>query len=333
MQNDNVFDRRVLLAGLGAAGALAASRALHAGDLHPPPGPVGPTMKPLDEVEPRTPINAVNTPGDSESVYNITQSGSYYLTENLIGEPGKHGIRILAPRVTIDLNGFALIGRSDALSGILGTSVQIAIRNGFCSGWGGSGIDTTPANGVMIDRVQSRQNGAAGIRAGASALVRDCIAVNNAADGIAAGNRSIIECCVANGNTGVGINALDTSIVRVCNVYSNNGNGIRIRAFGRCVDNVCDFNRDSTSPSAGILVNGSSSQIERNQCTDNNIGIHVMAGNCFIARNICRANVLNWQVAANNKCLVVSGVNAGAFSGNSGGVSPGSTDPNANYTY
>jgi hypothetical protein len=38
-------------------------------------------------------------------------------------------------------------------------------------------------------------------------------------------------------------------------------------------------------------------------------------------------------VAVNNKCLVVLGVNAGAISGDSGGVSPGSADPNANFTY
>ena len=32
-----------------------------AGDLNPPAGPILPTMKPLDQVEPRTAINATNT--------------------------------------------------------------------------------------------------------------------------------------------------------------------------------------------------------------------------------------------------------------------------------
>jgi hypothetical protein len=50
-------------------------------------------------------------------------------------------------------------------------------------------------------------------------------------------------------------------------------------------------------------------------------------------RNTCRDNTINWEIAGGNKCLVVSGVSAGAIFGNSGGVSPGSTDPNANYTF
>ena len=61
-----------------------------AGDLNPPAGPVTPTMKPLDEVEPRTAVNATNTPGDTDSSFRISQSGSYYLTANLTGESGKH---------------------------------------------------------------------------------------------------------------------------------------------------------------------------------------------------------------------------------------------------
>lgn len=53
-----------------------------AGDLNPPAGPVAPTMKTLDEVEPRIAINRVNTPGDADSLYKITQPDSYDLTGN-----------------------------------------------------------------------------------------------------------------------------------------------------------------------------------------------------------------------------------------------------------
>lgn len=38
-------------------------------------------------------------------------------------------------------------------------------------------------------------------------------------------------------------------------------------------------------------------------------------------------------ITANNKCLVVLGVNAAAVAADSGGTSQGSTNPNANYTY
>src|SRR5215813_2047720 len=84
--------------------ALMAVPAL-AGDLTPPPGPVGPTMKPLSQVEPRTPVTATTTPGDFNSVYQINQSGSYYLTGNVAGVTGKIGVKILVGNVTLDLNG------------------------------------------------------------------------------------------------------------------------------------------------------------------------------------------------------------------------------------
>ncbi|MGP1347457.1 MAG: hypothetical protein ACTS3F_12435, partial [Phycisphaerales bacterium] len=68
--------------------------------------------------------------------------------------------------------------------------------------------------------------------------------------------------------------------------------------------------------------------------TDNNdAGIVCSSSGNFIARNTCSGNATNWDIAANNKCLVVNGANAAAILGDAGGVSPGSTNPNANYTY
>ena len=57
-----------------------------------------------------------------------------------------------------------------------------------------------------------------------------------------------------------------------------------------------------------------------------------VAGN-FIARNTCSGNTTNWDVVAANACLVVSTPANAAILGDNGGVSPGSTDPNANFTY
>ena len=67
-----------------------------AGDLNPPAGVFAPTLKNLQAVEPRVEINVTNTPGDADSVFRIVQSGSYYLTGNISGEPGK------PPRVVDD---------------------------------------------------------------------------------------------------------------------------------------------------------------------------------------------------------------------------------------
>ena len=64
------------------------------GDLAPSSSPT-PTMKTLDQLEPRVPISSLP--------YDITTSGSYYVTTNLVGTAGTNGITIVTDNVTIDL--------------------------------------------------------------------------------------------------------------------------------------------------------------------------------------------------------------------------------------
>src|SRR5262245_5926864 len=100
---------------------LALGGAVRAGSLDPPGAPAS-TMKPLDQVEPRTAITALPI--------TISAPGSYYLTQNLTASTG---INITVSNVTIDLNGFALTGAATSGTGIR-TSVSslrnITIRNG-----------------------------------------------------------------------------------------------------------------------------------------------------------------------------------------------------------
>src|SRR5687767_7622300 len=96
-----------------AAGALALTGIVFltvAGPLDPPDGPITSTYKTLTEVEPRIAVNAQNTPGDANSLFRITQPGSYYLTGNITGVPNKNGVYIFGHRVTLDLNGFTVDG-------------------------------------------------------------------------------------------------------------------------------------------------------------------------------------------------------------------------------
>ena len=91
-----------------------------------PPGPPGLTMRSLDEIETRIPLNQTNTPGDTTCVFKITKAGSYILTGNIKPPAGKHGILIalLSPGVVeTDMKGFTLDG-SDAgatASGVTGS--------------------------------------------------------------------------------------------------------------------------------------------------------------------------------------------------------------------
>lgn len=102
-------------------------------------------MKSLDQIDThvdtaaaakRFPINAVTTPGNSTSTYAITQPGSYYLTGTLNGELGKDGLDINTDNVTVDLNGFAVIGAPISNVGIKSSRSNVAVRNGTVCSWG-----------------------------------------------------------------------------------------------------------------------------------------------------------------------------------------------------
>ncbi|MCI0746503.1 MAG: right-handed parallel beta-helix repeat-containing protein [Verrucomicrobia subdivision 3 bacterium] len=204
-----------------------------------PPGPPGPTMRTLDQIEPRTPINSLP--------FSINQPGSYYLTTNLTGASGQSGITVAAHRVTIDLNGFELAGVAGAVSGIqvLGMRTNLVVRNGWVHGWPVSGINASNANASHFERVQSLHNGAGilaggssilescaagfnagvGIRARQGSLVRNCSAFSNGAFGIGLGS-GVIEGCAARANRGNGIQAGEQTQITACSASTNAGNGI-----------------------------------------------------------------------------------------------------------
>jgi hypothetical protein len=111
-----------------------------------PPGQPAPTMKSADQIEPRTIVNAVNTPGDATSLFIIRQPGSYYLTTNLTVSTGD-GIDINTNNVTLDLNGFTIASTAASATGngiLLASGLSdITIYNGHIRGGvtnNGSGV-------------------------------------------------------------------------------------------------------------------------------------------------------------------------------------------------
>jgi hypothetical protein len=90
------------------------------------------------------------------------------LTSNIVGVSGKRGIQVQTSNVTLDLNGFSMLGVSDALDGIYFTSASITnflARNGVISGWSaGTGIYFLGKNGTFEHLNLSENNN--GIRFG-----------------------------------------------------------------------------------------------------------------------------------------------------------------------
>lgn len=369
----------VCLAALASAAGL-----LVAGPLNPPSGPVTSTYKTMTDVEPRTAINAANTPGDSVSIFKIAQPGSYYLTANIQGVSGKSGIDIAVGNVTIDLNGFSITGGTSAgtLAGIrvspsITSPEDITIQNGTVDRWAGPGVDmeTGAPTEVTIRNIRSHNNNAQGIRAGDGTLVLDCESNYNGALGFDTYNNVTLIHCVATGNGGNGIDTLDSNAIIDCSVVNNSGVGVNAHAgcvVSRCTaegnlrggvsaasstvrdsnflgnlsfgiqafsqsqilcNNITATSSGAAGNGAGLLIAGSRTRAEGNNCSSNAVGVSTTSAGNFISRNTCSANSTNWSIVAGNKCLVVLGVNGAAVNGDSGGTAPGSTDPNANFTY
>lgn len=286
---------------------IAASSAL-SGPLNPPSGPISSTGKPLTEVEPRVAINSTNTPGDANSAFKITKSGSYYLAQDflILGIfDDVHAIEIAANNVTIDLNGFKLTGLSGALSGIVsdgGNYRDIVIRNGTINSFEyGIKLDQNDGNDVVVENMQVFDNNASGILI-TSGHVRNCIVKNNGSIGVAISLDGIVEGCSVIDNNSHGIDVDSGSIVRDCIVRSNFNDGIQ--AGARCVirDNVISDNGIATGDRAGVQIVGSDALVKDNVITNNEFGIRSSSVSVFV-QNIISGNFVDVDVAGGNPGL------------------------------
>lgn len=208
-----------------AAGALVA----RGGPLDPPGGPVAPTFKTLNQVEPRVPISPQTTPGDADSLYKITQAGTYYLTGNLNGVTGKYGIEVGVGNVTIDLMGHSMIGfdfGGPTLDAIRLTSQGdgLVVRNGSIYLWAGSGVYLTQATSCLVESVAVNSCQNVGINVGNHAIVRGCV-VGTCGTGFNAGTDAVFDDCTAFENAGLGFSVAGGAAMSGCTARDNGSYG------------------------------------------------------------------------------------------------------------
>ena len=271
-----------LITGISALALL-----VNAGPLNPPAGPVSPTAKTLAEIEPRIVISLANTPGDADSLFKITQPGSYYLTGNITGVGGKIGIEIANHGVTLDLNGFELAGIPGSLDGVrasIDSLRNIVVINGNVRDWDAAGIYLGTAASGRLERVNAWRNGTTGLSAGSGMVISHCSAHANAGSGISAGFGCSITDCSAYSNASNGISAGSANTVTNCAAYFSGANGFTTGSVCT-VTNCAAYN----SGTRGFLLSIGSTISACSAGNSGSDGIRCSTG-CFIINNTCYAS-------------------------------------------
>jgi hypothetical protein len=250
-------------------------------------------------------------PGDTAGYpVQITNPGSYRLTGSLtLPDADTVGIRVLSDDVSIDLNGFAILGPTscsgdpseDARSctseptdpenpgfGIQGIDLappnvaqdRVSVRNGSISGTGGVGLYL--GNQARISDLQVSNTTAIGIATFSYSVVRDSTVTQSG--GIEAGAGSIVEGCTAAENRGNGINVGDASTVRGSTARDN-------ATLGISVGNGATVTQSSavSNGSNGINGNGVNSITHNSSYFNGGTGI-TCPNSCVAIGNAVRTN-------------------------------------------
>jgi hypothetical protein len=269
---------------------------VHAQGSLTPPGAPAPTMKTLAQIEPRTPI--------SSQPYTITQPGSYYLTTNLIGG-AVVGIDINADNVTLDLNGFAVIGPGTVGINVEDGHTNTFIRNGTVQNWSNTGVFAGRDYNCQVDHLMVSGNGR-GVWAGTNttvsactlqnnnifgiycergSLIQGCTVDNSGQSGISSGAGSMVKDCTVQGSAFYGITVGESSTVSGCTVRANGLQGILVSL--NCTVNDCMAKNNSSdgfrSDTGGVFSHCSATFNAGNGFT---LGI----GNTLIACSAARNN-------------------------------------------
>ena len=239
---------------------LSAAHLFAQGPLTPPGAPT-PTMRTLDQIEPRTPISAFGT--------TLTAPGSYFLTANLVsGSSTNDGILVRADNVTIDLNGFSIISTSAAgatspvgirIDGSISAISNVSVCNGRITGFDRAVRVQNSFSNIIVDNIHAADCRRAGIEAvsisptgSQNITIRRCVvdgidatgeAANVSADGIALVScTAVVDTCVVRNIVSAGtgsdtcINAAScTNTFVINNFLSQASVGLKITGGGTTV--------------------------------------------------------------------------------------------------
>lgn len=250
------------------------------------------------------------TVGDTPGLpVTISQPGSYRLTGNLtVPNENTTAIQVTAEDVTIDLNGFAIIGptsctltgSSDAYvtctpvgtgRGIDGTVENLTVLNGTVRGMGATGI--VLVGSARVDGVHVVSNGEDGVggRTSKSALITHNVARLNGGSGIrvGGGGNATISQNIANFNGFRGIDSEGGQSTFIGNTANQNGRD------GIYTNNQSTITGNTTVGNLGNgIFTGGGSLVRGNQSSSNRelgLGFSFGGGNSGYAHNVFAGNI------------------------------------------
>ncbi len=172
----------------------------------------------------------------------ISESGSYRLTSSLlVSSRATTVVRITAPRVTLDLNGFTigacvgggLCGIGSSGLGIdteVGGSEYVTVRNGIVTGVGNHCVAL--GSRARVESVRAVGCGQAGIIVGSSSLVADSIVTDNGSTGVYLSTGSLLRDSTVSNNGGNGVLLFNEASLIVNTVIRSNQGAILASSSG-----------------------------------------------------------------------------------------------------
>lgn len=228
------------------------------------------------------------TPGDKRGFpVTIARPGSYKLTGNLtVSDPHVDAIEIVAENVTLDLNGFSILGPGTGSGrGVFAAGYSnVNVRNGSIVDMGSHGMELDIAasvdhvnaldnggsgvftqGGSAVTHTTSNRNEGSGIDVGIGSTIADSNANRNGGDGIATGARSTVRGNTANVNGGDGVQASQRSVVTGNAASENGGYGLLLGVGVGYNQNVLSGNNNRGPNVRNFQVTGGIS-LGRNIC-------------------------------------------------------------------
>ncbi len=191
-------------------------------------------------------------PGDSAGLpITITNAGSYQLTSNLISSSTTvNVIEINANNVTLDLNGFSIIGPRTC-SGFNGTLVCIP------SSMTANGIQSSGRfNTVVRNGIVKGFDAGVSFTGNSSNVAISHITADGNSSGIVLSGTGTISNCITNRNLGVGISGVFSTILINDTMAMGNRNGPLLVGAGVC-SNVLFNQNGSVNDFCARYTNGS----------------------------------------------------------------------------